>query len=113
MVLPCQDFAQWLFSIVSDEEMVQREMLCFLFNKRGRRVIGSFYDSSTYGEVGVCIAGTVNGSTISGEAVEWIQDLNVQLPEVYAKDQVAAWDQNGYLKLARGAVLSQNQLSGH
>lgn len=76
-------------------------------------MIGSFYDSSTYGEVGVCIAGTVNGSTISGEAVEWIQDLNVQLPEVYAKDQVAAWDQNGYLKLARGAVLSQNQLSGH
>lgn len=92
-------------SVVSDEEFVAAGH-CFLFRKAGNRVVGQFFDMSTYGEVGVCATGTISGNTITGEALEVFPPEGEPLP-VEPRFQSAtpvSWDENSFLKVARADV---------
>lgn len=58
--------ATYPLSVVSDEELVENGGALFLFRKFGEDVTGlfSYIDS----DVGACVAGTLEGNTVSGQA---------------------------------------------
>jgi hypothetical protein len=89
-------------SVVSDEEFAAAGY-CFVFRKTGNRVIGHFFDMSTYGEEGVCATGTLSGNTVTGEALQSFTPENEPLPvdPGFQGSNPVNWDDNGYLKVAR------------
>ena len=58
--------ADYPFRVVTDEELLENGGILFLFRKFGDSVTGNFgYIDS---EIGACIAGTLEGNTVTGEA---------------------------------------------
>jgi hypothetical protein len=88
---------------VSDEEFLAAGH-CFLFRKTGNRVVGAFFDMSTYGEVSVCATGTISGNTVTGEALESFPVDEIQLEPKFQGATPVNWDNSGYLKVARADV---------
>jgi hypothetical protein len=79
---------------------------CFAFRKSGTRVVGTYYDTRTFGENAVCMSGTLSNSTVRGEAVEEIGSVGRQsTPPNSSGSQLVNWDKEGYLKVARASVV--------
>lgn len=73
---------------------------CFLFRKSGSQVVGYFWDMSTFGEIGVCAVGTVNGNVLTGEAYQYFFDLEITPEPKHQGTTPQNWDDYGYLKVA-------------
>jgi hypothetical protein len=81
--------------IVTDEELLQKGGILFLFNKKGNQIIG------TYGQIdniGICLSGQINENTFTGVAIEQ-GDASV----VSEGDRFVAWDAAGLLRVRRGS----------
>jgi hypothetical protein len=86
---------------------------CYVFNKRGNRLVGDFYDSRSLGEVSACVSGTLNNKTVRGEAVELVGDIgNRNIPPNSRGNRLVNWDSQGYLKVARAAQIGRNPTTG-
>lgn len=96
-------------NVVSDREFLAAGH-CFLFRKTGNRVVGNFFDMSTYGERGVCARGTVDGNSVTGEAVEVFpsEDLPMPAEPTFQGTKLMNWDNKDYLRVAR-ASYSENE----
>ncbi|MBD2744521.1 hypothetical protein [Coleofasciculus sp. FACHB-1120] len=81
---------------------------CYVFSKKGNRLVGNLYDTKTLGEVTACVSGAVNNKTVSGEAIEIVGDIGRQNPPPNASGtRLVNWDNQGYLKVARATVISR------
>ena len=86
---------------------------CYVFNKRGNRLVGDFYDSRTLGEVSACVSGTLNNKTVRGEAIELVGDIgNRNIPPNSRGNRLVNWDSQGYLKVARATQIGRNATTG-
>jgi hypothetical protein len=90
---------------VSDENLVNAGY-CFVFSKRGNRVVGDYYDPKTLGEESVCVGGTIRNNTLSGQGREFIGNIGRQsTPPNSNGNRLVNWDNKGYLKVARATLV--------
>ncbi|MEW5856111.1 MAG: hypothetical protein AB1861_01795, partial [Cyanobacteriota bacterium] len=81
---------------------------CYVFSKKGNRLVGDLYDTKTLGEVTACVSGAVNNKTVSGEAIEIVGDIGRQnTPPNSSGNKLVNWDNQGYLKVARATVIGR------
>ncbi len=81
---------------------------CYVFSKKGNRLVGNLYDTKTLGEVTACVSGAVNKKTVSGEAIEIVGDIGRQNPPANSSGtRLVNWDNQGYLKVARATVMGR------
>lgn len=96
-----------------DQVNVEDLGYCFAFRKNGDRLSGYYYDTKTYGEVGLCITGTISGNTLNGQGIEFIGSIGRQsTPPGSEGQEPVNWDQDGYLKVARAEVLRSSSSIG-
>jgi hypothetical protein len=85
--------------------------LCFAFRKEGDRVIGSYYDTATLGEVGLCVSGMASGNTILGKGREFIGSVGRQtLIDGSMGSELVNWDEQGFLKVAQAEIVNQSDV---
>ncbi|MBD1890889.1 hypothetical protein [Coleofasciculus sp. FACHB-SPT9] len=81
---------------------------CYVFGKKGNRLVGDLYDTKNLGEVTACVSGVVNKRTVSGEAIEIVGDIGRQnIPPNSSGTRLVNWDNQGYLKVARATVIGR------
>ncbi|MFE1747407.1 hypothetical protein [Coleofasciculus sp. H7-2] len=86
---------------------------CYVFSKKGNRLVGNLYDTKTFGEVTACVSGAVNKKTVSGQAIELVGDIGRQNPPPNSSGtKLVNWDNQGYLKVARATVMGRVNSSG-
>jgi hypothetical protein len=96
---------------VSNERM-ENAGHCFIFRKSGNSIVGRYYDAETYGEVNLCLSGTLSNSTLTGEGVELIGSLGRQsTPPSEEGLQLVNWDNQSYLRVARARVIRRYEPS--
>lgn len=78
--------------------------MCFLFRKQSDRIAGNFF--IPYSEEGICIGGSLDNSTVSGEAMGYSGSDSPDT--ILASDSQGPspvnWDVKGYLQVAEGSV---------
>lgn len=83
---------------------------CFMFRKKGNRLVGNYYDARSFGEVSVCVTGTLSNNILTGEAVELVGDIGRQSsPPSSEGTQLVKWDKQGYLRVAGAKVIRRTQ----
>ena len=91
-------------SIAKDKDLITG--YCFSFRKSAGRVVGTYYDTKTMGEEGVCMSGNLSNRTVRGEAIEFIGSVGRQsTPPNSSGNRLVNWDDRGYLKVARAKVV--------
>ncbi|NDJ17731.1 hypothetical protein [Myxacorys almedinensis] len=78
--------------ILSDNELLKRGGVLFLFRKQGNQIVGSF---GQIDNVGSCVKGTVSGNTLTGIAIPYEPSPNP------ASRANTSFDPGGFLKLGR------------
>lgn len=82
-------------AIVSSEELLENGGILFLFRKQGNQITGGY---GQIDNVGICLSGKINESTLTGIAVEQGEGATV----ISAGDRFVPWDPAGYLRVRRG-----------
>jgi hypothetical protein len=73
---------------------------CFLFRKQGNQVVGKYYDTRTYGEVSVCLSGSLTDRVLA-QGLEYIGGIGRQrIPANAAGEQLVNWDKTGILQIS-------------
>jgi hypothetical protein len=86
---------------------------CFAFSKRGDRLTGYYYDTKTFGGVGLCLTGTLSQNRLEGQGVEFIGNIGrQQIPPGSDGQELVNWDPGGYLKVAQAEVLRASETTG-
>lgn len=85
---------------------------CFLFRKQGNQVVGKYYDTRTYGEVSVCLSGSLRDRVLA-QGVETIGGIGrQQLPANSTGEQFVNWDKEGILQVARAETYGRKTGEG-
>ncbi|MEP0917474.1 hypothetical protein NC981_11620 [Leptolyngbya sp. DQ-M1] len=73
---------------------------CFLFRKQRGQVIGKYYDTRSFGEVSVCLSGSVTDRVLA-QGLEEIGGIGRQrIPANLMGDELVNWDKEGILKVS-------------
>lgn len=78
---------------------------CFLFRKQGNRVVGRYYDTRTFGEVSVCLSGSLGGvqgtNRFLAQGLESIGGIGrQQIPANATGERLVNWDKEGILQVS-------------
>lgn len=83
----------------TSEDPGQPTGACFRFNKQSDRVIGTYYYPNT-GE-SICFRGRVNGNTLSGQAIERLQN-DIATSVEFSRGALTNWQDKGFLQVGQG-----------
>ncbi|MGJ3246791.1 MAG: hypothetical protein ACFE0I_12030 [Elainellaceae cyanobacterium] len=87
--------------------------LCFAFRKDDSQIIGTYYDTSTLGEEGLCISGVAVGNTVTGKAREFVGSIGRQsVPPGAAGSTPVNWSDEGFLTVADAVTINSSDSSG-
>lgn len=79
---------------VTDEELLQKGGILFLFKKTGNQIVGNY---AQVDNIGICLSGQIDQNTLTGTAVQQ-GDAEV----LSDGDRFVAWDPAGLLRVRRG-----------
>lgn len=87
--------------------------LCFAFRKDDSQIIGTYYDTSTLGEEGLCISGVAVGNKVTGKAREFVGSVGRQsIPPGSAGSTPVNWSDEGFLTVAEAVTTNFSESSG-
>ncbi|MGJ3253654.1 MAG: hypothetical protein ACFE0J_21335 [Elainellaceae cyanobacterium] len=87
--------------------------LCFAFRKDGSQIIGTYYDTSTLGEEGLCISGVAVGNKVTGKGREFVGSVGRQsVPPGSAGSTPVNWSDEGFLTVADAVTINFSDSSG-
>lgn len=95
-------------SVVAPGEVVGN---CFLFRKRRGQVIGVYYDTRSFGEVSVCLSGSLSDRVLA-QGLEEIGGIGRQrIPANSMGNQLVNWDQEGILRVAGAGAYGKTNIN--